>query len=100
MSRKLGDGQTFHFHSADGTSAIQHKSEDLTKLLDQNKRLQQEDHHIKDELRLSARIPVTIYYEWKNKFGVNLYDKNHAPAVRKLLNSPDYRYLKTTKRII
>ena len=100
MSRKLGDGQTFHFHSADGTSAIQHRSEDLTKLLDQNKRLQQEDHHIKDELRLSARIPVTIYYEWKNKFGVDLYDKNHAPAVRRLLNSPDYRYLKTTKRII
>jgi len=100
MSRKLGDGQTFHFHSADGTSAIQHRSEDLTKLLDQNKRLQQEDHHIKDELRLSARIPVTIYYEWKNKFGVNLYDKNHAPAVRKLLNSIDYRYLKTTSRII
>ena len=100
MSRKLGDGQTFHFHSADGTSAIQHRSEDLTKLLDQNKRLQQEDHHIKDELRLSARIPVTIYYEWKNKFGVNLYDKNHAPAVRRLLNSPDYRYLKTTSRVI
>ena len=100
MSRKLGDGQTFHFHSADGTSAIQHKSEDLTKLLDQNKRLQQEDHHIKDELRLSARIPVTIYYEWKNKFGVDLYDKNHAPTVRKLLNSPDYRYLKTTSRVI
>jgi len=100
MSRKLGDGQTFHFHSADGTSAIQHRSEDLTKLLDQNKRLQQEDHHIKDELRLSARIPVTIYYEWKNKFGVDLYDKNHAPAVRKLLNSPDYRYLKTTSRVI
>ena len=100
MSRKLGDGQTFHFHSADGTSAIQHKSEDLTKLLDQNKRLQQEDHSIRDELRLSARIPVTIYYEWKNKFGVDLYDKNHAPAVRRLLNSPDYRYLKTTKRII
>jgi len=100
MSRKLGDGQTFHFHSADGTSAIQHKSEDLTKLLDQNKRLQQEDHSIRDELRLSARIPVTIYYEWKNKFGVNLYDKNHAPAVRKLLNSIDYRYLKTTSRII
>ena len=100
MSRRLGDGQTFHFHSADGTGAIQHKSEDLTKLLDQNKGLQQEDHHIKDELRLSARIPVTIYYEWKNKFGVDLYDKNHAPAVRKLLNSPDYRYLKTTSRVI
>ena len=100
MKRKLGDGQTFLFSEHSGEYAINHKSQDLTKLLDQNKRLQQEDHHIKDELRLSARIPVTIYYEWKNKFGVDLYDKNHAPAVRKLLNSPDYRYLKTTKRII
>ena len=100
MKRKLGDGQTFLFSEHSGEYAINHKAQDLTKLLDQNKRLQQEDHHIKDELRLSARIPVTIYYEWKNKFGVDLYDKNHAQAVRKLLNSPDYRYLKTTKRII
>ena len=100
MKRKLGDGQTFLFSEHSGEYAINHKSQDLTKLLDQNKRLQQEDHHIKDELRLSARIPLTIYYEWKNKFGVDLYDKNHAQAVRKLLNSPDYRYLKTTKRII
>jgi len=100
MKRKLGDGQTFLFSEHSGEYAINHKSQDLTKLLDQNKRLQQEDHSIKDELRLSARIPVTIYYEWKNKFGVDLYDKNHAQAVRKLLNSPDYRYLKTTKRII
>jgi mannosyltransferase OCH1-like enzyme len=100
MKRKLGDGQTFLFSEHSGEYAINHKSQDLTKLLDQNKRLQQEDHHIKDELRLSARIPVTIYYEWKNKFGVDLYNKDHAQAVRKLLNSPDYRYLKTTKRII
>jgi len=62
--------------------------------------LQQEDHSIRDEFRLSARIPVTIYYEWKEKFGVDLYDKNHKEAVRKLLNSPDYRYLKTTSRVI
>ena len=100
MKRKLGDGQTFLFSEHSGEYAINHKSQDLTKLLDQNKRLQQEDHSIRDELRLSARIPVTIYYEWKEKFGVDLYDKNHKDAVRKLLNSPDYRYLKTTSRII
>ena len=100
MKRKLGDGQTFLFSEHSGEYAINHKSQDLTKLLDQNKRLQQEDHSIKDEFRLSARIPVGIYYEWKNKFGVDLYNKNHKDAVRKLLNSPDYRYLKTTSRVI
>ena len=100
MKRKLGDGQTFLFSEHSEDWAINHKSPDLTKLLDSNKRLQQEDHSIKDEFRLSARIPVTIYYEWKNKFGVDLYNKDHKEAVRKLLNSPDYRYLKTTSRII
>jgi hypothetical protein len=43
---------------------------------------------------------MTVYYEWKRKFGVDLYNKNHAQAVKKLLNSPDYRYLKTTNRRI
>jgi hypothetical protein len=100
MRRKLGDGQTFLFSEHSGEWAINTRSPDLTKLLDSNKRLQQEDHSIKDEFRLSARIPVAIYHEWKSKFGVDLYNKNHKDAVRKLLNSPDYRYLKTTSRII
>ena len=100
MKRKLGDGQTFLFSEHSGDWAIHHKSPDLTRLLDSNKRLQQEDHLMKDEFRLSARIPLGVYYEWKNKFGVDLYNKDHKDAVRKLLNSPDYRYLKTTKRIL
>ena len=43
MKRKLGDGQTFLFSEHSGEYAITHKPQDLTKLLDQNKRLQQEE---------------------------------------------------------
>jgi len=50
MKRKLGNGQTFLFSEHSGQWAINHRSPDLTKLLDSNKRLQQEDHHIKDEI--------------------------------------------------
>jgi hypothetical protein len=43
---------------------------------------------------------MTVVYEWKRLFGVDVYKKDHAQAVKKLLNSPDYRYLKTTNRRI
>jgi phospholipase C len=99
MKRKLGDGQIFHFHNPTGQGVIEHV-QDISKVIDSNKRLQQEDHSIKDEFRLSARIPVVVYYEWKNKYGVDLRNKDHAKAVKKLLNSPEYRYLKTTNRVI
>ena len=79
--------------------AIEHV-ENIIPLIASNKTLQQEDHHIADDFRLSARIPMTIYYEWKNKFGVDMFDPNHKEGVKKLINSPEYRYLKTTNRRI
>ena len=99
MRRKLDDKQIFHWHEPTKEMAIEH-IENIQPLIDSNKKLQQEDHHIKDEFRLSARIPMTVYYEWKNKYGVDLFNPDHKEGVRKLINSPDYRYLKTTKRIL
>ena len=99
MKRKLGDGQIFHWHEPTKEMAIEH-IENIQPLIDSNKKLQQEDHHIKDDFRLSARIPMTVYYEWKSKYGVDMFDPNHKEGVKKLINSPEYRYLKTTNRRI
>tara|TARA_R100000231_G_scaffold99203_1_gene73986 strand:+ start:70 stop:369 length:300 start_codon:yes stop_codon:yes gene_type:complete len=99
MKRKLDDGQIFHWHEPTKEMAIEH-IQDIKPLIDSNKRLQQEDHHIADDFRLSARIPMTVYYEWKSKYGVDLFNPNHKDGVRKLINSPEYRYLKTTNRRI
>jgi len=99
MRRKIGNGQTFHYHEPTGEFAIEH-IENIQPLIDSNKKLQNEDHHKADEFRLSARIPNMVVYEWKRKFGVDVFNKDHAQAVKKLLNSPDYRYLKTTNRRI
>lgn len=100
MKRRLGDGETFHFSEHSGEFAIQYKSPDLSKLIQNNKRLQEEDHHMKDEFRLCARIPVMVAQEWKIKFGIDINKKEDMKAVKKLLNSPDYKYLKTTSRVI
>tara|TARA_R100001510_G_scaffold7696_2_gene5971 strand:+ start:763 stop:1062 length:300 start_codon:yes stop_codon:yes gene_type:complete len=99
MKRKLDDSQIFHWHEPTKEMAIEH-IEDIQPLIESNKKLQQEDHHRNDEFRLSARVPTTVVYEWKKKFGVDIFDPNHKEAVKKLLNSPDYRYLKTTNRRI
>ena len=99
MKRKIDSNQIFHFHEPTKEFAIEH-IQDIQPLVDSNKNLQENDHLIRDELRLSARIPLTVYYEWKNKFGVDVFNPNHKEGVKKLLNSADYRYLKTTKRIL
>ena len=99
MKRKIDNNQIFHFHEPTKEFAIEH-IQDIQPLVDSNKNLQENDHLMRDELRLSARIPMTVYYEWKNKFGVDVFNPNHKEGVKRLLNSADYRYLKTTKRIL
>ena len=99
MRRKLEDGHIFHWQEPTKEMAIEH-IQDIKPLIDSNKKLQQEDHHIADDFRLSARIPMTVYYEWKNKYGGDMFDPNHKEGVKKLINSPEYRYLKTTNRRI
>ena len=99
MKRKIDSNQIFHFHEPTKEFAIEH-IQDIHPLVDSNKNLQENDHLMSDELRLSARIPMTVYYEWKSKFGVDVFNPNHKEGVKKLLNSADYRYLKTTKRIL
>ena len=99
MKRKIDSNQIFHFHEPTKEFAIEH-IQDIQPLVDSNKNLQENDHLMSDELRLSARIPMTVYYEWKSKFGVDVFNPNHKEGVKRLLNSADYRYLKTTKRIL
>ena len=99
MKRKIDSNQIFHFHEPTKEFAIEH-IQDIQPLVDSNKNLQENDHLMSDELRLSARIPMTVYYEWKSIFGVDVFNHNHKEGVKKLLISADYRYLKTTKRIL
>ena len=48
MSRKLADNQIFHWHEPTKEMAIEH-IENIQPLIESNKKLQQEDHFIKDD---------------------------------------------------
>lgn len=43
----------------------------------------------------AATIPTMVIAKWKRDLGVDVFNKDHWPAVKRLLNSPDWRYLRT-----
>jgi hypothetical protein len=52
------------------------------------------------EMRKVAEIPITVQMKWLIDHGIDCYKRDHWPGVRRLLNSNEYRYLKTAEVII
>ena len=94
---------TYHeyIHSEDKT--IISREQDVTSILEMNKAMANNDDIWKQGVKNSwahyAQIPNIIVEKWLNEHGVNLYNKDHEKAVFKLLNQPEYRYLKTTTKM-
>jgi hypothetical protein len=53
---------------------------------------------IKNDWWKYASVPNVVQIEWRQKYGVDMFNPDHQKAVFKLLNSPDYRYLKCTTK--
>ncbi len=74
--------------------------QDISSLLDVNKTLQNDTDYskqgIKSEWWHMAKIPNIVIEKWKNEYGIDVLNKDHWPRVKKLLNDPEYRWLKTT----
>ncbi len=95
-----GAREYFDYDEATDSITI-HKVADVEGVLERNKRLQADTgdlwkHHDKQDLdmRLAASIPTIIIEKWKRELGVDVFDAGHWPAVRRLLNDPDWRWLK------
>jgi hypothetical protein len=69
-------------------------------IVDRNKALQNENFDRRADLWHAASIPTSVMYEWLSRFGVNAWNPAHADAVRKLLNSSDYRWCKVKNIIL
>lgn len=82
---------------ADGELAF-HATQDVQPILDFNKEMFGDPgrgYTPSKDMRHIAEIPLVVAEEWKNRFGVDVFNKDHAPAVKRLLNDPDWRYLRT-----
>lgn len=47
-----------------------------------------------------ASIPATVQLKWLTEHGVDVMQREHWPAVRRLLNSNEWRYLKTAEVMV
>ncbi len=66
-----------------------------------SKRSAGRDYYARDpDMWRVASVPISVQYEWLTKHGVDMHNDDHWPAVQRLLNSSDYRYLKTADIII
>lgn len=53
------------------------------------------EHHKSETMNHYAEIPMIIAYKWLVEFGIDIMNEDHAPAVERLLNDPEWKYLRT-----
>ena len=99
-------GEECYAHFDDeGNVRIEHLAsmEDVKRILEWNKEKAKDDEAtrrgMKEDWWHYARIPNIVALKWMNEHGVNIYDRNHQKAMFRLLNSPEYRFLKTTDKV-
>ena len=107
MSRKYnltdpGDTEALILHSdhSDGKAFIE-KVQDVEPTLELNKALQTYEGKLPMEqgqgaFRRVGHIPNVIIEKWKNELGVDAMDPADWPKVKKLLNDPDWKYLRSS----
>jgi hypothetical protein len=92
---------TFSYDALTDDTTI-YREQDVTAILELNKAQQNDEDYTKKGIKRDwwhyASIPNIIIEKWLREFGVNVYNKDHEPKVFKLLNQPEYRYLKTTTK--
>lgn len=94
---------TFFDYVPETDTTIVSREQDIASILEANKRLQNDEQYtrdgIKEEFWHYATIPNIVIEKWKNEEGIDVFNKNHERRVFQKLNSPEYRYLKTTTKI-
>jgi hypothetical protein len=94
-----GAVETFEHDELTGISTI-HRRADVGPIIETNKRLQTVDGFTgwtgpERDMRLAARIPIEVVNLWRQLYGIDAMKAEHGQAVLRLLNSSEWRYLRT-----
>lgn len=96
----------FHKDPATGVCAIE-EIQDVAPYIERNKAIQNmhaggakglteySRRGIKNGWWHIGTIPVGVQLKWLREYGVNIYNKDHTAKVKRLLNDPEWRYLRT-----
>lgn len=97
----------YHEYDEANKQTIIEEIQDVEPILETNKRIQTHDaggamglteysrKGIKKGWWHVASIPNGVILRWKKEKGIDVFNKDHWKAVVKLLNDPEWRYLRT-----
>lgn len=93
---------TFHDYDEDTDQTIIRYAGDCEPVLEANKVLQNDPdvtkRGIKDGMWLYARIPAIWQTKLLIEHGIDVWNKEHAERLNRILEDPAYRHLKTTTK--
>ena len=96
-----GIAQYHHYDSDTGTSTFESIG-DATPVLEANKALAKNDdlwrHGMKEDFVLYASIPAIVQLKLLHEQGIDVYKKEHGARLSRVLEHPDYRYLKCVNK--
>lgn len=93
-------GMTKLFHRLhDGDWAYQ-TIQDVEPIIEANKAAQNSGQKPHSSMRRVASIPLVVLVEIEKKFGINYLNKDHMPALKKLLNSNEFRHFRTDNSVL
>lgn len=99
---ETGVTDVFEYDPLTDTTTLS-RQQDVETILEDNKLLQNNDdywkHGVKNDFAHYATIPLILIEKWLNEEGLDVFNKNHEKRVFQKLNSPEYRYLKTTTKV-
>ena len=79
------------------TKVIVHQHADVEPVIDDNKRLMNLNSGWSKsrEWKRVASIPIAVQFEWIQKYGTDPLAKGNEKFLKRILNDPDWRYLRT-----
>ena len=95
-----GNREDYYWDDAEG-KLIQRTRANVTKILEANKRQNNAsiDQRFGNQMMHEvANIPLTVVTEWRKKYGIDVFKPEHKKKMLRLLDDPEYRYLKTTTK--
>lgn len=99
LDKERGIRKYLSSDEADGSVLVRVEIDDAS-IVEGNKIAQNEDFDRRADLWHAASIPTSVMYEWLTRYGVNAWNPEHQPAVKRLLNSSDYRWCKVKNIIL
>lgn len=93
-----GISLSFDYNEQTGKLALFH-DQDVEPILEQNQQMQNDTDYKSDGIKRGwqhvAHIPDIVIMQWKQE-GIDVFNPDHLPAVKRKLRDPNWRKLRTT----